>query len=305
MYGTRTNGRRENVRFGRLCIVNIYPRAIRRASIDVTIATLNSGLTIEKCLQSILANIPARSILVVDGGSVDDTLNIVRKYEATLVVERALLGWTRYIQAKNCETEWIAYIDSDVYVYNSWWNNVSKYIDAPNVGMILGFADAPVHKLPIYDAYLKHRAKREGAVAFSNTLIRRSLVLECKDELKRVHAGEDDIIAKHIRRSGFTIITIPQALCYHDKDPFKSHPQAYYRSGQSARIHYGLRGTKAVFNALPGITLAWWRFSRETRTYSLRLLIYLTHLWIKYASGFLSLSPKNPPHTVVNDNCSQ
>jgi len=255
--------------------------------LDATIATLNSALTLERCLESILANIPVRSIFVVDGGSSDGTLEIAKKHDVRLIEERALLGWTRYIQAKICQTEWIAYVDSDVYVYDAWWKNVSRYWKQPDVGMILGFADAPTNNLPIYDKYLKHRAKKEGTVAFSNTLIRRRLVLECEDELRHVHAGEDDIVAKHVKASGFKIITIPEPLCFHDRDPFETHPKAYRRSGRSARTRYGLHGVTVVPNALISMIIAWYNFSRETGRHSLRLFLFLLRLWIEYAIGFL------------------
>jgi glycosyltransferase involved in cell wall biosynthesis len=229
-----------------------------------------------------------RTLLAVDGVSRDTTLEILRRYNVKVIKEEAMLGWTRYLQAQNCETEWIAFIDSDIYVYDSWWKSVSQYADRSDVGMVLGFADAPVNELPIYDVYLKHRAKHEGAVAFSNTLVRRRLVLECRDELRRAHAGEDDIVAKYLITRGFKIITIPKALCYHDRDPFKTHPQVYHRSGRSARMKYGLRGVTVVPNALLNIIFAWWRFSRETGTYSPKLLTFLLRLWCDYALGFLS-----------------
>lgn len=258
-----------------------------RPQIDVTVATLNSASTIEKCLQAILANVPVKKLILVDGESDDCTVDLASKYQVKVIKNRALLGWTRYIQALNCSTPWIAYFDSDVYVYDNWWKNASNHAKK-GVGMILGFADAPLNRLPIYDKYLKHRAIREGAIAFTNTLIRRRLVLECKDKLRTVHAGEDDVIAHHIRERGFQIVTIPRRLCYHDKDPFETHPHAYYRSGMSARIRYGRRGLKIVLNALRNIISAWWRFSRETSTFSSRLLIFLIKLWINYLVGFLS-----------------
>jgi hypothetical protein len=179
-------------------------------------------------------------------------------------------------------------VGRDVYVYDSWWSNVSPFIDHENVGMVLGFADAPVNKLPIYDAYLKFRARREGAVAFSNTLVKRALVLECRESLRGVHAGEDDVVARYVRRRGMKIVTIPKSLCYHDKDPFETHARAYYRSGESARIRYGIRGIRLVPDALRGILVGWWHFSCETGIFSLRLLIFLGRLWLNYVRGYIS-----------------
>jgi glycosyltransferase involved in cell wall biosynthesis len=259
----------------------------RREAIDVTVATLNSASTIEKCLEAILANVPVRKLILVDGESEDDTVHLASKYPVRIIKKKALLGWTRYVQALNCRTTWIAYFDSDVYVYENWWKNISAYTKQ-SVGMILGFADAPLNRLPIYDTYLKHRARAEGAVAFTNTLVRRQLVLECKDKLRKVHAGEDDVIARHIRERGFQIVTIPRRLCYHDKDPYETHPRAYYRSGKSLQIRYGYHGLRIVLNGLRSILSAWWRFGRQTGTFSFKLLIFLVKLWINYLVGFLS-----------------
>lgn len=154
--------------------------------------------------------------------------------------------------------------------------------------MVLGFADAPITRLPIYDQYLKYRARVEGVVAFTNTLIRRKMVLECKDILRITHAGEDDVIARHIAMKGLKIVTIPERLCYHDRDPYETHRSAYERSGESAANRYPLIfGTRVALNSLRGTVKAWCRFSAETGIFSLELLLFLTKLWSHYLTGFL------------------
>ena len=257
------------------------------AIIDVTVATKNSARTLEKCLGAILANIPVHRLVVVDAGSTDGTLEVCKQYRATVVTEPGPLGKVRYAQAENCVTHWIAFIDSDVYVYESWWNEVSRYINDEKVGMILGFADAPITTFPIYEVYLKHIARKFGTAAFSNTLVRRELVLSCKDLLANIHAGEDTVLARHLKRLNKTIVTIPIALVYHDKAAVSDHPKAFYRWGQSSRLVGGRRGVKNVAKTLKNNLRNWAIFTLDTHQLSIPLLAFLIYLWGWMLIGFV------------------
>ena len=259
-----------------------------KSRIDVTVATLNNARTIKHCLQAIHDYVPLGTIVVVDGGSVDGTLEIANEFNVRIVHEKGLLGQVRYRQAQASETEWIAYVDSDIYLYPNWWSEVSRHIDDPEVGMVLGFCDLELRGLPEYDSFLKYRARKFGTEAFSNTLIKRQLVLECKNPLKKVHAGEDSVVARHIKESGLRIVTIPKLLCFHDKNIIESHPRAYYRSGKSIRLSDGAIGVYRMTNSLMAIIRDWFAFSKDNQTYSLALLTYLCKLWLCMVLGYLS-----------------
>ena len=263
------------------------PASSWRRTIDVTVATKNSAHTLDKCLKAIRANIPVRRLVVVDGGSTDGTLAIAKKYGASVVIEPGPLGRVRYAQAQECSTEWIAYIDSDVYVYKSWWSEVSRHIGDEKVGMVLGFADAPVRTLPIYEIYLKHIARKFGTAAFSNTLVRRRLVLSCRGLLVNIHAGEDTVLARHLSKLNNKIITIPIALFYHDKTAFSDHPKAFYRWGQSSRLVGGTQGVRNLAKTLKNNLRNWLIFTLETKRVSVPLLAFLVYLWGWMLIGFI------------------
>jgi len=256
--------------------------------IDVTVATLNNARTIGRCLEAIRENVPLSRLIIVDGGSRDGTIEFATKYGAHVVYERGLLGRVRYVQAQQCETEWIAYVDSDVYVYKAWWPEVQHYTEMPNVGMVLGFADAEIGKLPEYDAFLKYRARKFGAEAFSNTLVRRGLVLECESELMGVHAGEDSVVARHIEQRGYQVVTIPKKLCFHDRSVIETHPHAYFRSGQSIRLSNGVGGIYRMVISMRTTVRDWWGFNRHTGRFNIALLVYLGKLYFWMMIGFLS-----------------
>ena len=256
--------------------------------IDVTVATLNNARTIGRCLEAIRENVPMSRLIIVDGGSRDGTIELATKYGAQVVYERGLLGRVRCVQAQQCETEWVAYFDSDVYVYKAWWPEVSSYIGMPNVGMVVGFAEAGIAKLPEYDAFLNYRARKFGTEAFSNTLVRRRLVLECESALMGVHAGEDSVVARHIEQRGYRVVTIPKKLCFHDPSIVEAHVHAYFRSGQSIRKSNGVVGILRMAISMRTAVRDWWAFNRQTGKFNIALLAYLGKLYTWMIIGFLS-----------------
>jgi len=255
-------------------------------AVDVTVATLNSSRTIGKCLESITSYLPYRRIVVVDGGSSDGTVEICRRFGAEVIREPGFLGRVRYVQALNCETDWIVFVDSDAYLYPGWWSEVSKYM-GDEVGDINCLIEAPVSKLKIYHTFFRFLAVKFGLIGFAGSLIRRGPILECKDELERVHAGEDAVICDHIRSKGMKIITVGRPLCFHDQDPYIGHRFAYYRWGQSIRVRYGPRGLTRALRSFRDQVALWYRFTTETKRFSIKLLIFLLFLSSWLTIGFL------------------
>jgi len=87
------------------------------------ILTKNSGRTLEKCLE-VIARLKGEfepEVIIVDGGSTDNTLNIVEKYREELNI-RVLyddgkgLGYARDIGWRASDADYIVMLDSDVIV---------------------------------------------------------------------------------------------------------------------------------------------------------------------------------------------
>lgn len=259
--------------------------------IDVAVATKNNARTLEKCLNSIIDHLPVHHLVVVDGGSSDATLNIAQRCGSKIVHEPGLLGRVRLVQAQSCDTEWIAIIDSDIYVFEDWWPKLSPHMVDDNVGMIVGFTAPHIDDQSgtPYGRYLTYLNDKFGSIAFSNALVRRDLLLACTELLAGVHAGEDEVFAAFLKRNHLTVENVREPLCYHDTRTTSRHVDAYYRWGRSVRVRYGAAGFLRVFLSLWSFVRNWMGFNNSSPNSSnLRVIPQLVRLWICAMAGFLT-----------------
>ena len=87
-------------------------------NVSVIIATLNSGKFIRQALDSIAQQShPVKEVIIADGGSIDQTLEIVGAYSFTRIVRQMGKGlpdaWNTGVD--QCSAELIAFLDSDDY----------------------------------------------------------------------------------------------------------------------------------------------------------------------------------------------
>lgn len=263
--------------------------------IDVTITTKNNEDTIKNCIESIKKYIPYKNIIILDD-STDRTPQIAKELGAIVYNVPELLGKKRYLQAKFSETDWIASIDSDVFVFPNWWEELSKEIK-PEVGVISGFLSSDFEKIfPAYESYTKFWSvrflnKTGGGSTMANNIINRKLLLSCKDELlnKNIHAGEDVIIGQKIKELGYEWRIIKKITGFHfHKDPIEHHLMAYRREGESIIKRYGfsLKGIiKLLFFSLANIEIKWLKYSYNSRHLDFKLHKFLLKLYCNLVKG--------------------
>ncbi|MCZ2223805.1 MAG: glycosyltransferase family 2 protein, partial [Chitinophagales bacterium] len=93
--------------------------------ISVVIISLNADRTIQKCIESALKI--TDDIIVVDSGSTDNTIQIVKQLGATLIQEK----WHGYSENKTignnaAKYDWILSLDSDEALSESLINSINK-----------------------------------------------------------------------------------------------------------------------------------------------------------------------------------
>lgn len=118
-----------------------------------------------QCLNSILEEIPVCHLIVLDGFSTDKTLDIINSYKdkfnIKLIQTKAALGKSREIGIKNVDTEWFAFIDSDVILRYGWFREMNGYISDIKVGAIesnfIHHYPANIPKFPAFNNVVNQR----------------------------------------------------------------------------------------------------------------------------------------------------
>lgn len=107
-------------------------------NVSVVTPTLNSERTLKLCLSSIaMQDYPGEvEIVIADGGSIDKTLEIARRYKAKLVRNKLKTGEAgKAAGAKAARGEIVAFVDSDNVLPDKNWlrRMVQPFLDEPDI----------------------------------------------------------------------------------------------------------------------------------------------------------------------------
>ncbi len=111
-----------------------------KPKISIIVPTLNEEKLIASTLKNVLRVAPEAEIIVVDGGSRDNTVKIARGY-AKVLVEHGNVGFARNTGAKMSEGDILVFLDADTTITRQFIDEVLKTFNNPNVvgagGLIL------------------------------------------------------------------------------------------------------------------------------------------------------------------------
>ncbi len=188
--------------------------------IDVVIITKNSERMLDACLKSVYKNVPVNRLIVVDGGSTDKTLEIVRDFQKKhgnilLLQDRGNRATARQKGIDQVKTHWFMFVDSDAVLCRDWFKKAEKQL-GQNVGAIWGIEVWSTIKNPaILKMFLWITRKifdlRGGT---HDTLIRTDLVKDMKIP-NVLHVFEDAYIKDWISQKGYQLIACYTPYCLH------------------------------------------------------------------------------------------
>lgn len=197
--------------------------------ISIIIPVFNGGKTIGKCLRALVnQTYPTGKyeIIVVDNGSYDNTVNIVKEFPVRLFFEnRAHNSYmARNLGIKQAKGEVIVFIDADCLAETDWLANLVEPFHDENVGVVAGEVLSPEPKNLIqgfyaFSGFLEQEKKVKNgiaAIATANVAIRKVLfdIVGQFDESFR-WGGDNDFGVRIQREINYLVRFAKRAIVYH------------------------------------------------------------------------------------------
>lgn len=210
---------------------------------SVVIVTFNSENTIGPCLESIERQlITPNEIILVDGGSSDNTLGVIRAIKerselhiSVLVAERETRGFCRNLGLTHCSSEIVCFLDSDCKAPDGWLSNIiESFRESDSEIAGVGGPYVPPEGSPSFskltyqllglltgkltsqflrrdDASRLVTALPGGNCAFSRSIVQKIDGFDAKMDI-----CEDTEISTRLTSSGYKLKFTPSLFVYHD-----------------------------------------------------------------------------------------
>jgi len=246
-----------------------------RKPLTVVIPTKNSGKSLEDCLKSLQQQTYKNfDILIVDGYSTDNTVDIAKKFKAKVVYDD---GKTR---ASACNkaleivgTPYIAFTDDDAIPFKDWVEKIVKFFESHNCVSVGGINFSPPDDSifaksvdVLFSSKLVAGKSRYGKVwdkvreinhnpgcnvAYKTSIIRK---IGFDEDLP---TAEDVVLDYKIKKSGGKIYFSPDIKVYHRRrNNLKSLFKQIYKYGLGRAIaNKRYKELKSLLHILPTITL--------------------------------------------------
>jgi glycosyltransferase involved in cell wall biosynthesis len=194
--------------------------------VSIVVPTLNSERTVEDLLNSLSSQTyKSFEVVVVDGGSVDKTVEIALHLGARVIIEPVKgVGAARKKGVLEAGGELIAFIDSDCRAPNDWLEKlVTSISQREEVAAVGGFAVPAIDNLVskcleyrLYGFEKRGNIREVDSVATLNAIYRKQAILSVGNFDSRLEMGEDPDLNYRLRRKGLKILFSPSIFVYHN-----------------------------------------------------------------------------------------
>lgn len=243
---------------------------MKSARISVIVPVYNGAQTIGDMLQALRAQIGARDaeIIVVDNGSTDNTVSIVREHAVTLLHEpRRGPAAARNCGLRRASGDIIVHLDADTLPTRRWLSNLVSVFDDPNVTLAVGrtltyLPTTPEERFVAAAGLNDERAIYAEAFPFApslNMAVRREAALAVGGWAEDMPTAEDVEFSHRVLRLCRTPISFrPNAVLFHRSrttiDTLRKQAWTY---GQGAAHMYRRHPDVARWDFAKSMRLAW------------------------------------------------
>lgn len=194
--------------------------------VSFIIPTLNRERTIEACLRSIANQTHSnKEIIIVDGGSRDETLPIASKYATKIVFDNGSLGQARQHGVEESTGEILGIFDSDIVLPTKDWTEkaVRHFSTDRNIGVVWPVNKAPEDSSIVARCYFllwETRASRlakqtnKKLVPGGNSLVLRNALEAAGGFDKKLKFGEDLELGSRIINLGYEVAIFEEPIIH-------------------------------------------------------------------------------------------
>lgn len=184
----------------------------KKQAVDVIIPIAHTNELWEKNLLSFYREIPIKNLIISNGGCVDDSIEIVKRFPRVKILDHSKFVSLGYCISKlisEVTTEWFVYLHSDVYLPACWYEKMVKnqkkydwYECRQHMTVLIDYPlDYHVIDRPLSGSQMGKKA------AFEKVLP------EIEDDY--LYRNEDIILANLIQKNGFKYGRVDEAFHYH------------------------------------------------------------------------------------------
>ena len=270
--------------------------------VSVVIPAYNEEKNIQECIESVYSsNYPKNKIevIVVDDGSTDGTLKIVKKFKGIKLLKQNHFGKVEALNfgAKNSSNEFILTVDADTILDKDCVMELLKPFAERNTGATTGNNNVR-NKKPIIGTFqnieyhFSNLIRNSFSTVFNNGIwfsgslaCYRKSALKKAGRFKKDTLAEDQDIALELRKAGYKNVNASTAFGYtivpsNLKELYKQRARWWIGTLQAIVKNKSLFSRKASGSILfLYINQFWWSFYAFL---SLPLIIYQVNYWLPY-----------------------
>jgi glycosyltransferase involved in cell wall biosynthesis len=297
-------------------LINLAKHSEFTPHVSIVVTVKNEGKKVNETLESLTKiDYPKYEVILVDGGSNDNTINFAKKFPVKIIhAPDSTPGQGRNIGVENSSGEIIAFTDGDCAPEKNWLRNAVSLLKSKGVGGVGGpiishkesshLSKALLNILSTFFAnggstnFTRHKdTKMVKNIPSCNAIYRREILEKAglfSDDLR--YCEDVDLNCK-IREKGYSIIYSPDVVVKHNwkVDSFRSLFRFMLKYGAGRAIaNRKYRHLASFLHILPSVSLIsiLFVFAGAAFLYPLRvlaeLLVFL-YLALSFSFGFCCL----------------
>lgn len=216
-------------------------------TVSIQIPTLNSGSTLRRCLESVKSQSrPGLEVLVIDGGSVDATVDIARAMGTTVVRCGDGLLLSRIEGILHSSADAIIFVDSDQVLIQGALERILSALRESAMAVLEESAGSTksllermyaADRLVGQDARFAPDPERDSMMprAFRGSLIRQAVRSIPRDQLKGVRYPDHALIHYECTRIASGTAFVPHALIHTENTSYGELLRKHYIYGRDSR----------------------------------------------------------------------